>query len=33
MSKYILPTILIIIDLGAAIVYALNKDVKMTIYW
>ena len=33
MSTYILPTILIIIDLGAAIVYALNKDVKMTIYW
>ena len=33
MSKYILPITLIIIDLGAALVYALNKDFKMAIYW
>ena len=33
MSKYILPITLIIIDIGAAIVYALNKDFKMAIYW
>ena len=33
MSKYILPITLIIIDVGAALVYALNKDFKMAIYW
>jgi hypothetical protein len=33
MSKYILPITLIISDIGAAIVYALNKEFKMAIYW
>ena len=33
MSKYIFPTTLIILDLGAAFMYALNKDFKMTVYW
>lgn len=33
MNKYIFPTALIILDLGAAIVYALNKDYKMATYW
>ena len=33
MNKYIFPTILIIIDLGAAVVYAINKDLKMMTYW
>lgn len=33
MTKYIFPTALIILDLGAALVYALNKDFKMMIYW
>ena len=33
MSKYIFPIILITLDLCAALVYALNKDFKMAIYW
>ena len=33
MTKYIFPITLIILDLGAALMYALNKDLKMTIYW
>ena len=33
MTKYIFPITLIILDLGAALMYALNKDFKMTIYW
>lgn len=33
MSKYVFPIALIILDLGAAFVYAINKDFKMAIYW
>jgi hypothetical protein len=33
MSKYLFPCVLIALDVGAAIVYALNTDWKMTIYW
>ena len=33
MNKYIFPITLIVLDLGAAIVYAINKDFKMTVYW
>lgn len=33
MNKYIFPIALIILDLGAALVYALCKDYKMTVYW
>lgn len=33
MTKYIFPVILILIDLGAALVYALCKDFKMALYW
>ena len=33
MIKYIFPTTLIVIDLGAALVYALGKDFKMMTYW
>lgn len=32
-SKYIFPILLIILDLGAAIVYAVNKEYKMAVYW
>ncbi len=32
-SKYIFPVLLIILDVGAAVVYAVNKDYKMTVYW
>ena len=32
-STYIFPAILIVLDIGAAIVHALNKDLKMTVYW
>ena len=33
MNKYIFPVILIVLDLGAALMYALNKDFKMMVYW
>ena len=33
MTKYLFPVILIILDLGAALMYALNKDFKMMTYW
>ncbi len=33
MSKYIFPVALIILDIGAAVVYAFNKDFKMMTYW
>lgn len=33
MSKYIFPTILILLQLGAGIVCAVQKDVRMMIYW
>ena len=32
-STYIFPIILIVLDIGAAIVYACNKQWKMTVYW
>lgn len=33
MKKYIFPLILILLDVGAAIVYLSGKDYKMTVYW
>ena len=33
MTKYIFPIILIILQLGAAAVYAYHKDVRMAVYW
>ena len=33
MSKYIFPLLLIALDVGAAAIYAVNKDIRMTIYW
>ena len=32
-STYIFPIILIILDIGAAVVNACNHQYKMTIYW
>jgi hypothetical protein len=32
-TKIIFPLLLIILDVGAAVVYALHKDFKMMIYW
>lgn len=32
-KEYILPTILIIIDMGASIVYLFDGDVRKSIYW
>ena len=32
-TKYIFPLLLIILDVGAAIVYAVGKDFKMATYW
>ena len=31
--KYFFPIVLIVLDLGAALVYALNKEYKMAVYW
>ena len=33
MSKYIFPIILIILDIGAAVGYAVHKDMRMAVYW
>ena len=32
-TKYIFPLLLIILDVGAAIVYGINKDIRMATYW
>ena len=32
-SEYIFPLLLILLDVGAAIVYALQKDYKKSVYW
>lgn len=33
MSKYIFPAILIILQVGAAVVCLCQKDIRMTLYW
>ena len=33
MTKYIFPTVLICLNFGAAVVYALSRDFKMAVYW
>lgn len=33
MSKYMFPIVLIILEIGAAVVYAFHKDLRMTVYW
>lgn len=33
MARYIFPIILIILDIGAAAVYALSREVRMAVYW
>lgn len=33
MSKYIFPTVMIILDLGAAVVCGCQGDVRKVIYW
>lgn len=33
MTKYIFPTILILLDIGAAGVYLFDGDFKKAIYW
>ncbi len=32
-STYIFPAVLIVLDVGAAIVCAFNKDFKKAVYW
>lgn len=32
-SEYIFPLLLILLDVGAAIIYALQKDYKKSVYW
>lgn len=31
--KYIFPILLIVLDLGAAVVYGFDGDIKKAIYW
>lgn len=31
--EYIFPLLLILLDLGAAVIYAIQKDYKKAIYW
>jgi hypothetical protein len=33
MNKFVFPITLIVLDVGAALVYAINKDFKMATYW
>lgn len=33
MTKYLFPCVLILLDVGAAIACAVNKDFKMSVYW
>ena len=33
MNKYIFPMTLILLDLGASLMYALGGDIKKAIYW
>jgi hypothetical protein len=33
MIKQVFPTLLIILNLGAAVVCAFSKDYKMAVYW
>lgn len=33
MKQYIFPVLLILLDIGAAIVYATEKDWRKTVYW
>ena len=33
MSKYIFPSVLMLLDILAAIVYACHADYKMALYW
>lgn len=33
MNKFIFPVALILLDLGAALVYGINGDVRKVIYW
>lgn len=32
-SQYIFPVILIVLDVGAAVMCAVNGDIKKSIYW
>lgn len=32
-SEYIFPLLLILLDVGAAITYAVQKDYKKAVYW
>lgn len=31
--EYIFPLLLILLDLGAAVIYAVHKDYKKAVYW
>ena len=33
MSKYIFPSILILLDVGAAVMFAVSGDLKKAVYW
>ena len=33
MSKYIFPVALMLCDIGAAVIYGINGDLRKVIYW
>lgn len=33
MIKYLFPITLIVLDIGAAIVYMFHRDIRMAVYW
>jgi hypothetical protein len=33
MNKYIFPVILIALDIGAAVIYGVEGDIRKVIYW
>lgn len=33
MSRYVFPIVMILLDVGAAVVYAVHRDARMAIYW
>lgn len=33
LKQYIFPVVLIVLDVGAAIIYATEKDWRKTVYW
>ena len=33
MSRYIFPIVIILLDIGAGVVYGIHKDIAKAVYW